>query len=52
VKMALDGLGLSGTGGHTVHETGDLTKLPLQTQRVAVLLYRLASDSNAVPTPK
>lgn len=48
VKMALDGLGLSGTGGHTVHETGDLTKLPLQTRRVAVLLYRLSRDHSAL----
>lgn len=42
VAMALDGIGLMGTGGHTVDETADLTTLPMQTQRAAVLLLRLA----------
>jgi glutamate carboxypeptidase len=41
VDMALDGIGLMGTGGHTVRETADLTTLPLQTKRAAVLLHRL-----------
>jgi len=42
VKMAVDGLGLKGTGGHTVEETADLALLAPQAKRVAVLLARLA----------
>lgn len=41
VDMALDGLGLMGSGGHTVEETADLTTLPSQTKRAAVLMSRL-----------
>ncbi|MEZ5559216.1 MAG: M20/M25/M40 family metallo-hydrolase [Pseudomonadales bacterium] len=41
VDMALDGLGLMGSGGHTVTETADLDTLGSQTQRAAVLMYRL-----------
>ncbi len=41
VDMALDGLGLMGTGGHTVEETADLRTLSTQAKRVAILLYRL-----------
>lgn len=41
VDMALDGLGLMGTGGHTVEETADLGTLPMQTKRAAILIYRL-----------
>lgn len=44
VAMALDGLGLSGTGGHTAEETADLRMLPLVTKRAAVLLYRLSRE--------
>ncbi|MBZ0114965.1 MAG: M20/M25/M40 family metallo-hydrolase [Thermoanaerobaculia bacterium] len=42
VSMALDGLGLMGTGGHTVEETADLRTLSSQAKRAAVLLYRLS----------
>jgi glutamate carboxypeptidase len=42
VSMAIDGLGLSGTGGHTALETADLRMLPLVTKRAAVLLHRLS----------
>lgn len=42
VEMALDGLGLMGSGGHTVQETADLRTLPLNAKRVALLLHRLA----------
>ncbi|MFO7549890.1 MAG: M20/M25/M40 family metallo-hydrolase, partial [Haliea sp.] len=42
VDMAIDGLGMSGTEGHTVDETGYLPSLPLQAKRAAVLLHRLA----------
>jgi len=41
VDAALDGLGLMGTGGHTVDETADLRTLSSQAKRVAILLYRL-----------
>ena len=44
VSMALDGLGMLGAGAHTVDETADLSSLPMQTQRVAVLMYRLTRD--------
>lgn len=43
-RMILDGVGLMGTGGHTVHETADLTTLPMMTKRMAVLLSRLHRD--------
>jgi glutamate carboxypeptidase len=42
VEMAMDGLGLMGTGGHTETETADLQTLPMQTKRAAVLMYRLS----------
>lgn len=41
VDMALDGLGLMGSGGHTVEETADLSTLASQTKRAAVTMYRL-----------
>lgn len=41
VDMALDGLGMKGTGGHTVKETGDINSLTSQAQRAALLMYRL-----------
>jgi glutamate carboxypeptidase len=43
VAMALDGLGLMGTGGHTVRETANLGTLASQAKRAAVLMYRLGS---------
>ena len=42
VPMVLDGIGLMGRGGHTTEETADLSTLSTQTQRAAVLLYRLS----------
>ena len=39
--MAIDGLGMSGSAGHTVNETGNLEALPSQSKRAAILLYRL-----------
>ena len=41
VDMALDGLGLLGSGRHTVEEIADLRTLPTQTKRAALLMYRL-----------
>lgn len=43
VKAILDGVGLMGGNDHTVNETADLTTLPSQTKRMAVLLHRLAA---------
>ena len=37
VPMILDGVGLMGDGGHTVNETADLTTLPSQTKRAALV---------------
>jgi glutamate carboxypeptidase len=41
VSFVLDGIGLMGRGGHTVDEVADLTTLLTQTQRAALLIYRL-----------
>jgi glutamate carboxypeptidase len=42
VEMGLDGLGLLGGGAHTPGEFADLRTFQIQTQRLAVLLYRLS----------
>jgi glutamate carboxypeptidase len=42
VEMAIDGLGLLGGDAHTPQEFADLRLLPIQAQRLAVLLYRLS----------
>ncbi len=44
VPRVLDALGLKGTGGHTVEETADLSTLPTQTRRAALLLHRLSQQ--------
>lgn len=41
VDMAIDGLGLSGSGGHTVDEVALMSRFPSQSKRAALLLYRL-----------
>jgi glutamate carboxypeptidase len=41
VEMAIDGIGQMGKDDHTVDETADLTTLPSQTKRAAVLMKRL-----------
>jgi glutamate carboxypeptidase len=40
-KMILDAVGLKGHSDHSPNETADLTALPMQTKRAAVLLARL-----------
>jgi glutamate carboxypeptidase len=45
VKMAIDGIGLMGHGDHTPEETADLTTLPSQTKRAAILLHRLGQGA-------
>ena len=42
VDMALDGLGMSGSGGHTVNETAVVSALPAQAKRAAILMWRLS----------
>ncbi|PLW83368.1 peptidase M20 [Kineobactrum sediminis] len=49
VEMAIDGLGMSGSEGHTVNERGNLDSLPLQAKRAAVLMYRLAQATVTQP---
>ncbi len=47
VDMAIDGLGLMGSGGHTVQESADIRTLGQQTKRAALLLHRLGKmDAN------
>ena len=41
VEMALDGVGLLGSGNHTPDEVADLRTLQIQAQRLAVVLLRL-----------
>ena len=41
VEMAIDGLGMGGADDHTINETGDLSTLPMQAKRAAVLMLRL-----------
>jgi glutamate carboxypeptidase len=43
VKSIIDGIGLMGHDDHTPGETADLTTLPSQTKRAALLLWRLTT---------
>ena len=43
VKMAIDGLGLSGGNDHTPEEYGNLNWLPRSTLRAALFIYRLSN---------
>lgn len=47
VEMALDGLGLMGTGGHTIDEVADLETLSSQAARAAVTMLRLQRRQSA-----
>lgn len=42
VDMALDGLGLMGSGGHTKDEIADMTSYHKNIKKAAVLIYRLS----------
>ncbi|MFQ3235930.1 MAG: glutamate carboxypeptidase [Paraglaciecola sp.] len=44
VNMALDGLGLMGSGGHTKDEVADMTSFGQNMQKSALLLYRLSTQ--------
>jgi len=41
---ALDGLGVVGSGGHTVEESVDLSSLPLMAKRAAIFIYQLTQE--------
>ncbi len=43
VPNIIDGIGLMGHDDHSPDETADLTTLPSQTKRAAILLYRLSA---------
>jgi glutamate carboxypeptidase len=45
VKSIIDGIGVMGHDDHTPGETADLTTLPTQTKRAALLIWRLTSGS-------
>ncbi len=49
VDMAIDGLGLMGSGGHTVHEAADIRTLGQQTKRAALLFHRLGQMNGSSP---
>jgi len=42
VDMALDGLGVMGTGGHTKNEVADISSLAKNSHKAALLIYRLS----------
>lgn len=42
VDMALDGMGLMGTGGHTKDETADMTSFKRNIEKAALLIYKLS----------
>lgn len=44
VPMIIDGVGLKGHDDHSPQETADLTTLPIQIKRAAVLLERMSSS--------
>ncbi len=52
VKMAMDGLGLSGGNDHTINEYGELNKLAPLTKRAAVLIYRLDKEYSQMISPR
>lgn len=47
VDMGLDGLGLMGRGGHTKDEVADITSLVKNTQKAAILIYRLSNQKQS-----
>jgi glutamate carboxypeptidase len=49
VEQALDGVGVMGTGGHTIAETADLKWLAGNARRVAVTLLRVAEERRRGP---
>ena len=52
VDMAIDGLGLGSSGGHTVNETADPRTISMQAKRAAVLFYRLTNEKVPINTSR
>ncbi len=48
IDTIIDGVGLMGANDHTVNETADLTTLPSQSKRMAVLLHRIRANPSVV----
>ncbi|MCC7444319.1 MAG: M20/M25/M40 family metallo-hydrolase [Saprospiraceae bacterium] len=48
VIMAMDSIGMVGTGGHTVDERAHLNYLPVEAGRTAVLLYRISNMGDEI----
>jgi glutamate carboxypeptidase len=44
VDMAMDGLGLMGSGGHTKDEVADMTSFAKNMHKAAILMYRLSQQ--------
>jgi glutamate carboxypeptidase len=44
---ALAGMGTLGTGGHTPHESVELSSMPLAIKRAAILMYRLGTAAGS-----
>ncbi len=51
VPMIIDAIGLSGHDDHSAQETADLSKLPSQTKRAALLMYRLTAGGAPLGKP-
>lgn len=47
--FAIDGLGLLGSGGHTIHEVADMRTFKQNMERAALLIYRVSQDSAFAP---
>jgi glutamate carboxypeptidase len=50
IMTGLDGLGVLGSGSHTPMERVDVSTIPMQTERAAVLIYRLTRPAGK-PVP-
>ena len=48
IEGGIDGLGVRGTGSHTVNERADLRSLTEQAQRAAVLIFRLTGGAGVM----
>jgi glutamate carboxypeptidase len=48
IEGGIDGLGVRGTGAHTVNERADLRSLTEQAQRAAVLIFRLTGGAGVM----
>jgi glutamate carboxypeptidase len=51
IMTGLDGLGVLGSGSHTPMERVDVSTIPMQTERAAVLIYRLTHPSGGKAVP-